>query len=79
VTKGLLSRVEMAFRATTVFRLRNHALPGEMVLQVTVIDHRGHPVAVLSWGKPPETGNSAMSSRGKTLKYDTRRHTLLRR
>jgi F420-non-reducing hydrogenase large subunit len=60
VTKGLLSRVERAFRAyDPCFACATHALPGEMDLQVTVIDHRGQPVAVLSQGEAAGDGGIA--------------------
>ncbi|MBN1401288.1 MAG: Ni/Fe hydrogenase subunit alpha [Anaerolineae bacterium] len=48
ITQGLLDRVEMAFRAyDPCFACATHALPGEMDLEVTVIDHKGEPVVNL--------------------------------
>ena len=49
ITKGLLDRVEMAFRAyDPCFGCATHALPGEMDLVVTVRDAAGEVVARLS-------------------------------
>ncbi len=48
ITQGLLDRVEMAFRAyDPCFACATHALPGEMALEVTVLDAHGQPVAHL--------------------------------
>jgi F420-non-reducing hydrogenase large subunit len=49
ITQGLLNRVEMAFRAyDPCFACATHALPGQMDLEVQVLDHRGELVAALS-------------------------------
>ena len=49
ITQGLLNQVEMAFRAyDPCFACATHALPGEMDLEVTVLDARGEVVANLS-------------------------------
>jgi len=48
ITKGLLDRVEMAFRAyDPCFACATHALPGQMDLQVTVFGPSGETVANL--------------------------------
>jgi len=48
ITQGLLNRVEMAFRAyDPCFACATHALPGEMDLEVAIVDHRGRQVACL--------------------------------
>jgi F420-non-reducing hydrogenase large subunit len=48
VTEGLLNRVEMAFRAyDPCFGCATHSLPGQMPLQVTVLDADGNPLQVL--------------------------------
>lgn len=42
ITQGLLNKVEMAFRAyDPCLACATHALPGEMDLEVSIIDHRG--------------------------------------
>lgn len=42
ITQGLLNRIEMAFRAyDPCFGCATHALPGEMDLEVSILDHRG--------------------------------------
>jgi F420-non-reducing hydrogenase large subunit len=49
ITQGLLDRVEMAFRAyDPCLACATHALPGEMALDVLVLDARGQRVASLS-------------------------------
>jgi F420-non-reducing hydrogenase large subunit len=49
VTQGLLDKVEMAFRAyDPCFACATHALPGDMDLEVTVLDHHGDPVVQLA-------------------------------
>jgi F420-non-reducing hydrogenase large subunit len=49
ITSGLLNRVEMAFRAyDPCLGCATHALPGEMDLEVTVLDAQGNTVAQLS-------------------------------
>ena len=49
ITSGLLNRVEMAFRAyDPCLGCATHALPGEMDLEVTVLDAQGQTVAHLS-------------------------------
>lgn len=49
ITKGLLDRVEMAFRAyDPCFGCATHALPGEMDLEVAVLDHNQNLVARLN-------------------------------
>jgi F420-non-reducing hydrogenase large subunit len=49
ITQGLLNKVEMAFRAyDPCLGCATHALPGEMDLEVTVLDHRGEVVVQLS-------------------------------
>ena len=51
VTQGLLNKVEMAFRAyDPCFGCATHALPGEMELEVSLIDHRGVLITRLSRG-----------------------------
>jgi len=48
ITRGLLNRVEMAFRAyDPCFACATHALPGDMDLEVTVLDHHGALVSRL--------------------------------
>jgi len=48
ITKGLLDRVEMAFRAyDPCFACATHALPGQMDLEVEVLDCEGQRVADL--------------------------------
>jgi len=48
ITKGLLDRVEMAFRAyDPCFACATHALPGQMDLEVEVLDCEGQRVAEL--------------------------------
>ncbi|MCD6519527.1 MAG: Ni/Fe hydrogenase subunit alpha [Anaerolineae bacterium] len=48
ITKGLLDRIEMAFRAyDPCFACATHALPGEMDLEVSVLDHQGDLVLQL--------------------------------
>jgi len=57
ITKGLLDRVEMAFRAyDPCLGCATHTLPGEMLLDVTVFDHQGQPVARLSRDEKTGTG-----------------------
>jgi len=49
ITQGLLNRIEMAFRAyDPCFGCATHALPGEMDLEVSIIDHRGELLMKLS-------------------------------
>jgi F420-non-reducing hydrogenase large subunit len=49
VTKGLLNKVEMAFRAyDPCFGCASHALPGEMDLEVSILDQQGNLVLKLS-------------------------------
>ena len=49
ITTGLLNRVEMAFRAyDPCLGCATHALPGEMDLEVMVLDAQGETVAHLS-------------------------------
>jgi F420-non-reducing hydrogenase large subunit len=49
ITSGLLNRVEMAFRAyDPCLGCATHALPGEMDLEVTVLDPQGNTVAQFS-------------------------------
>jgi len=49
ITSGLLNRVEMAFRAyDPCLGCATHTLPGEMDLEVTVLDAQGSTVAHLS-------------------------------
>ncbi|MCE5259411.1 MAG: Ni/Fe hydrogenase subunit alpha [Chloroflexi bacterium] len=49
ITPGLLNQVEMAFRAyDPCFACATHALPGEMDMEVTVLDAAGQVVARLS-------------------------------
>jgi F420-non-reducing hydrogenase large subunit len=53
VTQGLLNRVEMAFRAyDPCFGCATHALPGEMDLEVAVVDHHGELVLNLRRDEP---------------------------
>jgi len=48
ITQGLLDRVEMAFRAyDPCLACATHAVPGEMALDVTVLDSHGEQVARL--------------------------------
>jgi len=48
ITQGLLDRVEMAFRAyDPCFACATHALPGQMPLELEVLDARGQRVATL--------------------------------
>jgi F420-non-reducing hydrogenase large subunit len=48
VSEGMLNMVEMAFRAyDPCFGCATHSLPGQMPLQVTILDARGNPVEVL--------------------------------
>lgn len=49
VTQGMLNRIEMAFRAyDPCFGCATHALPGQMDLEVTIVDHQGNAVMTLS-------------------------------
>lgn len=48
ITNGLLNQVEMAFRAyDPCFACATHALPGQMDLEVTILDAAGGKLAVL--------------------------------
>ncbi len=48
VTEGLLNMVEMAFRAyDPCFGCATHSLPGQMPLEVTILDSDGNPLNVL--------------------------------
>jgi F420-non-reducing hydrogenase large subunit len=48
VNEGLLNMVEMAFRAyDPCFGCATHSLPGQMPLEVTIVDADGNPVNVL--------------------------------
>jgi F420-non-reducing hydrogenase large subunit len=49
VTQGLLNKIEMAFRAyDPCFGCATHALPGQMDLEVAIVDAQGNPVLTLS-------------------------------
>ncbi len=48
ITEGLLNKVEMAFRAyDPCFGCATHSLPGQMPLEVTILDSDGNPLDVL--------------------------------
>ncbi len=52
ITEGLLNRIEMAFRAyDPCFGCATHALPGQMPLEVRILDHEGNVVQVLTRGE----------------------------
>ena len=49
VTEGILNTIEMAFRAyDPCMSCATHTLPGQMPLSLTIRDHRGEVVAILS-------------------------------
>jgi F420-non-reducing hydrogenase large subunit len=57
ITQGLLDRIEMAFRAyDPCLGCATHALPGEMDLQVDVVDPRGEVLLTLRRDEPNGRG-----------------------